>query len=49
VHDTPLTVFPVLTKPNKSSISAGALSPVNMVTRRVEIDNNVLLQVNPIF
>jgi len=45
----PLTVYPVLTKPNKRSISAGALSPVNIATRRVETDNTVLLQVNPIF
>jgi len=28
----------------KTSILAGALSPVNIVTRRVETDNNVLLQ-----
>jgi len=41
-YNTPLTVYPVLTK---TSISAGALSPVNILTRRVETDNNVLLQV----
>ena len=43
---TPLTVYHVLTK---TSISAGVLSPVNIVARRVETDNNVLLQVHPIF
>jgi len=44
-YHTPLTVYPVSTKPTKTSISAGALSPVNIVTRRVETDNHVLLQV----
>ena len=38
----PLSCF---NKNTKRSILAGALSPVNIVTRRVETDNNVLLQV----
>ena len=44
-YHTPLTVHPVFWQnQTKTSISAGALSPVNIVTRRDETDNNVLLQ-----
>jgi len=42
----PLSPFVLFKKKQtKTSIQAGALSPVNIVTRRLETDNNVLFQV----